>query len=370
MSLAMSNCNKDKDHPSLRVLLAGPLPTPVGGISEHLSRLSSWLSAKGIKVDLVDEARHRKAGIYNIRNLRLLPYLGCLWRCNVAHIHSSVNLFRNLHILACRLFGLRVIVTVHSSWRPGGLITLINRTLLKLAHEVIFVSEQVSDYFGLRNYHVIPAFLPPSDSRKELPQEINSFIDKARSRGSSLICANAYELIENRGQDLYGLDLCVELMDQLKRQSDMNVAFVFVVSCDAQNNQLYANALKAIKERGLESRFCLYNRPVDFITLMQECDLVLRPTNTDGDALTIREALYFGIPVIASDIVQRPPGTILFRNRDVNALMDRAVDVLKNGTNGTLAAAQDEYDSYFQKYMDLYLEALLSPNGSSRDPEK
>lgn len=353
----ISDHNKDADSAALRILLAGPVPTPIGGISIHIRRLSSWLSTQGIMVDLVDETRHKKNGIYNIRSMGFLSYLRYLKRCNVAHIHSSVHVFRIFHIIMCRLFGLRVIVTIHS-WRPGDLITPINRIFLKLAHKVVLVREQINDYLKLRNYHVFPAFLPPTTCRKDLPEDIQTFIGKVRTRGYFLLCANAYEMIEYNGQDLYGLDLCVELMDLFTSKSDVEAAFVFVVSCDAKSNQLYANAQKLIKERGLENRFFLYNKSVDFITLMKQCDLVLRPTNTDGDALTIREALYFDIPVIASDIVQRPPGTILFRNRDVKDLMHRTVDVLKGGVCRNCAPAKTDFDSYFHKYLDLYLEAL------------
>ena len=355
----ISDCSKDEHGAELRILLAGPFPSPIGGISVHLSRLSSWLSAQGIMVDLVDEARHKKNGIYNIRSMGFLSYLRYLARCNLAHIHSHVHLLRIFHILMCRLFGLRVIVTIHA-WSPGGFKTLINKIFLKLAHEIILVAEHINDHFELSNYHVIPAFLPPSDCRKDLPKEIQSFVDKSRSRGCSLLCANANELIEINGEDLYGLDLCVELMDQLSCRSDTRAAFVFVVSYDANCLQLYSSAQRSIEERGLEDRFCLYNRPVDFITLMKQCDLVMRPTNTDGDALTIREALYFGVPVIASDAVRRPTGTILFRNRDAKDLMYRTVDVLKNGSSRTCASAQTDHDSYFKRYLDLYIKVLRS----------
>lgn len=364
----ISDCSKDEHGAELRILLAGPVPTPVGGVSVHVHRLSSWLSAQGIKVDLVDETKHKKKGVYNIRSMRFLSYLRYLSRCNVAHIQSSVHVFRIFHIVMCRLFGLRVIVTIHS-WRPGDLITPINRIFLKLAHKVVLVRERINDYFKLKNYHVFPAFLPPVSCRRDLPEKIQTFIGKVRTRGYFLLCANAYEMVEYNGQDLYGLDLCVELMDLLTSKSDVEAAFVFVVSCDAKSNQLYANAQKLIKERGLENRFFLYNKPVDFITLMKQCDLVLRPTNTDGDALTIREALYFDIPVIASDIVQRPPGTILFRNRDVKELMRRTVDVLKGGACRTCAPTKTDYNGYFKKYLELYLGVLNQERYTTRSEE-
>ena len=50
----VSSYGKDGLGERLRILLIGPFPTPIGGISVHIYRLSSWLSAHGIKVDLVE----------------------------------------------------------------------------------------------------------------------------------------------------------------------------------------------------------------------------------------------------------------------------------------------------------------------------
>jgi glycosyltransferase involved in cell wall biosynthesis len=164
------------------------------------------------------------------------------------------------------------------------------------------------------------------------------------------------EAADYAGHDPYGLDLCVELVDLLTHYSEAKVTFIFVVSRAAAGNPFYHAAQEQIRRRNLESRFCLYNKPVDFVALMKRCDLVLRPANTDGGALTVREALYCGVPVIASDVVQRPSGTILFRNRDVHDLMSRTLDVLEKETRRGKAAVPA--DAHFRRYLDLYLEVL------------
>lgn len=359
----MSSRDGDKWVGMPRLLLAGPFPEPVGGVSVHLSRLHAWLSALGIAVDQVDESRVKKTGVYNLRSFRVGSYLRYLTRCDVAHIHSSVHMFRILHILMCRMFGLRVVVTIHS-WRPSRVATWINRLFLRLAHEVILVSEEINDYFQLRGHRVLPAFLPPSECRRSLPQEVQCFLDAARAQGRAVLCANAYELVKNQGEDLYGLDLCVELLHQLVHQSGVEASLVFIVCCDAKNNSLFMNAREAVAKYGLEGRVCLYNEPVDFIALLSQCNVVLRPTNTDGDALTIREALYYGVPVIASDVVKRPEGTILFQNRDVKDLVYRTIGVLENGDRCAQVPVQASYDSYFERYLNLYLGILRGRTGS------
>ena len=40
--------------------------------------------------------------------------------------------------------------------------------------------------------------------------------------------------------------------------------------------------------------------------------LFIRATTTDGDSVSLREALYFGAPILASDVVPRPDGVMLF----------------------------------------------------------
>ena len=352
-SRAVSSDRARAECSGLRILLAGPMSGPIGGVRAHLDRLRSGLYRRSMAVELVDESRDIGKSIYNLRSMRIVPYLRLLRRCNIAHIQSSLHIFRIFHLVACRLLGVYVVVTIHS-WRSNGFLSALTRLFLRLAHRVIVVNEEIGARLKLPSYDVIPAFLPPVRRPHDLPVEVRRFIDSARARGCFLLCANASKLTKYLGKDLYGLDLCIELISNIAYRSDVDAALVFVVSYPAANSPLYAHAQNLIVERQLEDRFFLYNKPLDFVTLMTSCDLVLRPTVTDGDALTIREALYLGIPAVASDSVKRPEGTILFRNRDVADFTDRTVATLK-GEKGIRAMSQgNDYDMYFSRYVDLY----------------
>ena len=61
---------------------------------------------------------------------------------------------------------------------------------------------------------------------------------------------------------------------------------------------------------------------------LQEADVVVRSTFTDGDAITVREALDLGIPVVASDTDFRPAGVTLFKKGDSGDLRAKLEQVL------------------------------------------
>src|ERR1019366_6561362 len=59
-----------------------------------------------------------------------------------------------------------------------------------------------------------------------------------------------------------------------------------------------------------------------------ECDLLLRTTLYDGDSVSVREALYIGTPVIATDNGMRPEGVHLIPPSDAGRLRDAVCELL------------------------------------------
>ena len=92
---------------------------------------------------------------------------------------------------------------------------------------------------------------------------------------------------------------------------------------------------------------------MSFVRLINHSDIVLRTTNTDGDALTIREALYFGKTVIASDVIGRPSGTKLFKNRDVDSLIE-AISTLSANNDPKMKEHVSSMDDYRNLYLNIY----------------
>src|SRR3981189_3298333 len=89
-------------------------------------------------------------------------------------------------------------------------------------------------------------------------------------------------------------------------------------------------------------RALLYGDMPHAVTLRAtlESDVVLRTTLYDGDSVSVREALYIGTPVIATDNGMRPPGMKLIPVGDAAGLVAAICEVV-GANRGTRPAAGD-----------------------------
>ncbi len=270
-------------------------------------------------VSLIDESRSKKEGIFNFRKFNIFRYFHIISHSDIVHIHSGVYLLRFFHFFISKCLRKKTIVTVHSykdHKRKIG--KLLDKIVFRFADKVIFVNMEISHLFNLSNSLIKEAFIPPVDT-ESLPLSVEKWFDDKKKAGCLICSSNASRLEEYQGQDLYGLDLCIEA-GRYFCNAGIKIAFFFVVGDKngSINYEIYKNR---ISQYNLEDSFCLNTSLVPFIPVIQKSDIILRTTNTDGDALTIREGLYFGKPVIASDVVKRPEGTILFKTRDAASLI-------------------------------------------------
>ena len=304
-----------------KLLYIGPAPQNIGGISIHIRRLVG-LVKDAYQIDYVDEGHTRYEGVFNLRSGNLFKYFGKVAKADIVHVHSGTWLLRAFHIIVCKLLmRKKVLVTIHRdpNIEPH---TGLTKWLLKRCDYAILVNRE--GYEAMRTeskcqYVLLPAFLPPAmDEEPQLPMEIEEWIRGAREKeGAFLMCSNAWNLVMHNGEDLYGLDMCIEAMKEL----DKKFYLLFIVASNTEQQARMAGYKEQIKANGLGDNILIWEQPASFVRLLQQCDLVLRTTNTDGDAVSIREALYFGKPVLASDVVKRPNGVSLFKTRDTADLI-------------------------------------------------
>lgn len=325
----------------MRIALLGPWPPPFGGVSTHLQRLTYGLEQRGVTVD-VWTGRERvrggcrthagafvKVGWY----LRQLTDRGA----DVIHAHAVAG---NLGFLA-RLaplahVGRPLLLTLHS-FRPHPEDETIRghrrlRRLLAPFTHIICVGAEVRDaLIGIgvspSRASVVSPYLPPP--RAIEPPQLPAALEVFFAAHAPVLTANASDLALHRGVDLYGMDLCVELLDKL-RADFPRVGLVFVIAGCSDEAHL-ARMRDRIAALGLTRDLLVHRSEEEYWPVIARSDLLVRATASDSFGISVAEALDLGIPAVASDVCARPPGTVLFHNRDSIDLVRQVWRVLRDG---------------------------------------
>lgn len=113
-----------------------------------------------------------------------------------------------------------------------------------MGDQIILVNDDIINRvsLSLNKCVVRHAFLPPIMSAESaLPPVITNAIQKARSISSTVICANASRLTLHRNEDLYGLDMCIEVTNRLVKQG-LSVYFIYTISTLEKGADIFKKA--------------------------------------------------------------------------------------------------------------------------------
>ena len=361
-----------------RVVLAGFYPPPFAGESIHVKQLADLLRARGLEVVVLNLNRHAGPNSEYLgastpwglmRLLVAVPDRG-----SILHVHTNGHSWKSWLMIAtaamtARLKGVRTLLTIHSGLFPGYVSTLgpfrraVARRVLASFDHIIGVNGDVGramESLGVGGrLAVIPAFLGVPQST-DLSAGDRAVIDGCRPL---LVAVGGGD----RDPEL-GLPTVIETLPELATLFP-GIRVVFV------GWQVGARTQPLIESRGLANHaVCLGEVSHErSLALLQRADVVVRSTFADGDAITIREALALGVPVVASDTAFRPPGVILFRKGDVPDLLDKLKQVLSappvrpEHTEGTGQPVDDLWRIYSglvdQGSMPLPQSSPTSPNG-------
>lgn len=352
---------------SLRVILIGAYPPPYGGVSVHIQRLQDLLLNSGFQCTVIDFSSSIK-NAENVTNARKIRSWQSIQTnsCGIVHIHSSgINLKKIVGFflvsILCKIRRNKMIMTFHS-FRDGhehfNLLKkiMVKQFLLKFVSHCIVVSPLIKNKLlplnvDFNRISVIPAFLPPTIKQHdidEIPQEMWDFIDDHKP----VISANAFRISFHNNQDLYGIDMCIDLCVKLQ-DTYPRLGFIFFLS-EIGDPDYFDRIRQKIIEKGIADNFLFLTRSCQFYPVLMKSDLFVRPTNTDGDAISVREASYFKIPTVASDVVSRPESVILFKNRDINDFVLKAKDALCNSELRKKKLETMQGEGNFQKILDVY----------------
>lgn len=277
-----------------------------------------------------------------------------IW-ADIVHIHSGVTLFRALNITISKLLTRKTIVTMHSLSHQTPILIKINSYFLKLADKVILVSKEIQDSLKVNSPIIKEAFIPPNiNNEPELPSHIVQWIDHQRNLKRTILSANASKITLHDNLDLYGFDLCIDALAYLVNNQNLNLCLILIIGTQNNPEDILESYKATIKKHHLEDRILLSTDKLSFVKIIAESDIVLRPTCTDGDALTIREAIFLNKVVIASDVVKRPLGTVIFKNRDNKDLITKIINNIPNAVENLPSNYNQNTKDYLTFYENIY----------------
>lgn len=321
---------------TMHIVQLGPYPPPEGGISRNILAIRGELELRGHRCSIIATTKSSSndgaPDVYHPRTsfgvLRLLASL----KFDVVHLHIGGAVGPRVIALAAAVvfFGRgRSILTLHSGQfpltdsakkaRPGS----IRGRIFKRFSKIISVSESIADVF--RGYGVpterIEMISPFSselpDPRVEIPATFKEF---SKKYSPMILSVGGLE------PDYDPLFQIAAMKDVLE---DFPNAGLMVVGDGSMRNEVE----RTIDASGYKDRIFLAG-DVDHavvLHLIKAADVVLRTTLFDGDAISVREALFLGTPVIATDNGMRPNGVYLLPIGDTQALTRELITTIKLG---------------------------------------
>ena len=346
----------------MEIVLVGGYPPPLGGNTVHIQRLSAALLDRGEKVTVVDflggektpdDARLELVCLSGLPWTKLHQIRGVARRSHnesIVHFHlSAMGRFRNVGpVLQWCFRGQPMVATIHS----GSFVKemeqsrgrdRLRRTLRRFDH-LITVNQAQKDYLvslgcDSQWITVVPAFIPQAVDVTRLP---TAALESPQEK--TIVLTSGYLT------RLYNYDVLIDAMDRLD-SGEFHFAFAFYNQFDPDYE---THILARLSGRNNVTTF--RNQPADaFLALMDHCDIYVRPTLTDGDAVAIREALHLRKPVIATDCVWRPEACDLFELHDSERLAEllRHCERMANRKEDTNSTA-----STLDAIMDIYRSVL------------
>jgi len=309
---------------AMRVLLLGPYSPPHGGVQSNVVALRSYLLSQGAECLVIDLNRLRRTdgmGVFGPRNALHLLWLLFRLPADIVHLHIGGN-------LTSRLLGLSLIcgwlprrksvLTFHSGGYPTSTqgrtakSNSIRGWILRQFDCVIGVNQEIVDLFGRyglsrdRIRLIQPHSLPAEPPVLDLPEPLRSF------------CAAHEPVLLSVGglEPEYDLPMQIDLLGLL-RETFPTAGLVLIGS-----GSLQTEISDRIMEKPYRQHILLCGDVDRSVTLrtIADCNLFLRTTQFDGDSISVREALHFGVPVVASDSARRPDGVHLYPAGDLIAL--------------------------------------------------
>jgi glycosyltransferase involved in cell wall biosynthesis len=350
-----------KSSAEVSVVQLGPYPPPHGGVQTNLVAIERYLRARGFECAAVNVTRHRRENTATVfyphsatellRLLLRLPH-------RIVHLHLGGDLPLRVVALAlcCTLLpGKKSVLTLHSGGYPSSPAgrtarrSTLRGFVFRRFDRVIAVNAEIAGMFtrfGVASSHlrtIAPHAVEPLPVTGSLPEPIESFF---AAHDPVLISMGQLE-------PEYDLPMQIDIVERIRpRHPRVGLLIAGSGSLDAMLRDYVAS-------RAWGKHVFLAGDVAHEATLaaLARARLMLRTTLYDGDAVSVREALAYGVPVIATDNGMRPPGVALIPKRNADALESAIIAELEIERGPRVAAACGEAN--IEAVLAVYRELVI-----------
>lgn len=289
----------------MKFLIFGTLPPPIGGVSKSIQNLLSALKSQSIS------------------SVKLFTKASLFEKYDIAHVHYSKSWKRFIGILVGKFIAKKVIFTLHGNLYKNDIFNYFNS---KMADGVIFLNTTTENKY---KYKFKDTIVLNSIFIEGLNKVDNKESYIKRINGTIYLLLYAYDKIFQNSKDIYGVNFILENLDSFNEKYKI----VLLDPKGAYQDDITEN---------IADKLIYLNFEVDFLSLLKEIDIYLRPTATDGSSVAIQEALILGKSVLASDVVERPSEVTIYKNDDVTNFFHQLKNIKKN-TNGYKPDSIEDY---------------------------
>ncbi len=345
----------------MHVLQLGPYPPPEGGINRNILAIRADLAAAGHETSVIATSRSTRVaeerGVFHPRSPFALIRLLTSIRRDVTHLHIGGNVnARVLGLAFVSAFFSRgpSVLTLHSGGYPqtkegrSARRRSVRGIIFRMFDRVIVVNEQLREVF--LNYGVDPArvsvILPYVNELPDPSAEIpEGLLDLVKKSGPFLLTVGLLE-------PEYDLAMQIDVMESVVNEYP-NAGLMIVGS-----GSLEAELRDHIASKPYSGNILLAGDVPHAVTLrlIEMADILLRTTRFDGDAISVREALFLGTAVIATNNGMRPQGVTLIPIGDGRELASAIGSIAKTPRSKRRPEKNDR--SNIKAVIDVYRDLI------------
>ena len=319
-----------------KIILFGPLPPPYGGVAIYMQALVAYFRSANVRVWTYGNRPKEKKDVRFVAHRRLGTLTGLIAEGRGARILDATHfhleypnpLLVPLWLAAKRLLRFEWYKNVLDGSLPeryqnfGALQKWLFRRAVRAVDHFVVVSQELQRWFQneievQQPITVIPCLLPPPTQKTgSLSETDRAKLDQYESHAKRVCSIGVFF-------QTYGFDQIVEAVEELRERTGKDIGVLLFdggfVSDAAYREQVlqerdWVTVLQDIPNR-------------DVFGILKSSDAFVRGTSEEGFGISRIEALWAGIPVIATRAGETR-GMLLYDFGDVDQLVNQLQAVL------------------------------------------